>query len=423
MAKFAAAGLAAVIVIGVGLTVVVRQAATREALRQSKELTRLAGHGIAEPVLTPAVLRGDRVALARLDRAVRRRIIGGPVVRVKIWDASGRIIYSDEPRLIGSRYVLGADERAALRNRGVYADTSDLTRPENRFDRQFHRLMEVYLSIRATDGTPVLYEDYERSSAITASSRRQLTALAPGLIGALVLLELIQVPLAWSLATRLRDRQREREGLLRRAIESSDLERRRIAADLHDGVVQRLAGTSFALAAAADRANGDASEASVTLRRAAADTRESIRELRTMLVDIYPPALQRSGLAAVVSDLAAPLIAQGIAVDVDIPVVLKLPAETEALLFRATQEVLRNTARHAHAHAVTVRVGQLPGRVRLTIADDGVGFDPAVVGDDDRPGHFGLRLLHDLTDDAGGTLHVVSAPGAGTTITQEIPFP
>ena len=96
---------------------------------------------------------------------------------------------------------------------------------------------------------PLLYEDYERSSTISASSRRQWEGLLPALVGALLVLYLIQVPLAYSLARRLRAKQREREQLLRRAIDASDLERRRIAADLHDSAVQRLAGVSLSLAA------------------------------------------------------------------------------------------------------------------------------------------------------------------------------
>src|SRR5205085_11042636 len=183
---------------------------------------------------------------------------GTPIVRAKVWDARGRIVYSDARGLIGVKYPLGLAERAVLRRGGIAADASDLARPENRSERRFRKLVEVYASVRATDGTRLLYEDYERSSAISASSQRQWQGLLPALAGALAVLYLIQLPLAYSLARRLRHRQREREELLRRAIDASDLERRRIAADLHDGAVQRLAGVSLSLAAAAGRnGNGD----------------------------------------------------------------------------------------------------------------------------------------------------------------------
>ena len=217
----------------------------------------MAGRGIAEPLITPGVLRGDPVALARLDRAVRERILSGtPIVRVKVWDARGRIVYSDAPT--ADRLDVRRSARASCSrfgDGGTDADASDLNRPENRTERGFKRLVEVYVGIRAPDGTPLLYEDYERSSTISASSRRQWMALLPALVGALLVLYLVQLPLAYSLARRLRARQREREQLLRRAIEASDLERRRIAADLHDGAVQRLAGVSLSLAASA-RATG-----------------------------------------------------------------------------------------------------------------------------------------------------------------------
>lgn len=149
------------------------------------------------------MLRGRPRDLARLDR--RERILRGtPIVRVKVWDAQGRIVYSDAPQLIGSVFSLGKDELRTLRSGGTEADASDLTRPENRPERDFNRLVEVYVGIRAPSGVRLLYEDYERSSTISASSRRQWEGLVPALLGAPLVLYLIQVPLAYSLARRLR---------------------------------------------------------------------------------------------------------------------------------------------------------------------------------------------------------------------------
>ncbi len=333
-ARFALTGLVAMIIIGVIAFVVVRRSATSGAIRQAKELTQLAGRGIAEPLLSQGVLRGVPADLARLDRVVRRRVLQGtPIVRVKIWNARGRIIYSDAPTLIGSVFPLGADELRVLHDGGVEADASDLSRPENRSDRRFKRLVEVYVGIRGPNGTRLLYEDYERSSTISASSRRQWTGLLPALLGALLVLYLIQVPLAYSLARRLRARQREREELLRRAIDASDIERRRIAADLHDSAVQRLAGVSLSLAAVAGGNTAAAGDESMrkTIADAASETRETIRELRTLLVDIYPPTLQRSGLLAALNDLVASLPASGVDVSLQVPGAAELPDDIEAL--------------------------------------------------------------------------------------------
>src|SRR5206468_8918619 len=149
----------------------IRHSATAGAIRQAKDLTALAGRGIVQPLLTPRLVAGDRSALIRLDRTVRRRILHGTsIVRVKLWDAHGRIVYSDASALIGARFPLGADELNVLRRGGIAADASDLTRPENRSERAFKKLVEVYVGVRASDGTRLLYEDYERSSTISASS-------------------------------------------------------------------------------------------------------------------------------------------------------------------------------------------------------------------------------------------------------------
>jgi signal transduction histidine kinase len=418
----------AVVLIGVAGFVLIRHSATASAVRQAKELTALAGRGIVEPQLTPRLLAGDRTALARLDQTVRNRILHGtPIVRVKIWDADGRIVYSDAPGIIGARYPLGADELTVLRNGGIAADASDLTRPENRSERGFNKLVEVYVGIRASDGTRLMYEDYERSSAISASSQRQWSGLLPALGGALAVLYLIQLPLAYSLARRLRRRQQEREKLLRRAIDASDLERRRIAADLHDGAVQRLAGVSLSLAAAAGP-NGDPDPDQdrgirVAVSEAAAETRETIRELRTLLVDIYPPTLQRSGLLAALSDLAAPLRAAGIEVTLDVAEDADLPDDTEALFYRVAQEALRNARTHGDASRVDVALARGSTGTRFSVQDNGRGFSRIGIDQGEPESHFGLRLMRDLVDHAGGMLDVESAPGRGTSIVVVMPSP
>jgi two-component system, NarL family, sensor kinase len=346
-----------------------------------------------------------------------------PIVRVKIWEASGRIVYSDARQLIGRHFALGDDELNALRTGGTDADESDLSRPENTTEAHFKRLVEVYVGIRATDGTRLLYEDYERASTISASSKRRWMSLLPALLGALIILYLVQVPLAYSLARRLRARQREREELLRRAIDASDLERRRIAADLHDSTVQRLAGVSLSLAASANAlpADEDGGEARDALRRAAAETRETIRELRTLLVDIYPPTLQRSGLGAAMNDLVAPLRAAGIAVSLSLPADLELTEDTEALLYRVAQEALRNARAHGEATTVDVTVEVTGGGAVLCVVDNGQGFCPEEADESRDSHHFGLRLMRDLADHAGGGLTVLSSPGHGTLVRLEVP--
>ena len=225
--QFTLAGLAAVAVVGAVSAYLLARAGTDEAIRDAKRLTALAGEGIVQPALSDRFLRGDPAAIRRIDELVRGRILSHDgVARVKIWDADGRIVYSDEPRLIGDRFELGADELAILRHGGTEAETTDLSRPENRYERGAGELLEVYLPIHTPDGTPVLFETYVRSSFVESAGQEVWSTLAPVLIGAFVVLAALQLPLAWSLARRLRRGQEEREALLRRAIDASEIERR-----------------------------------------------------------------------------------------------------------------------------------------------------------------------------------------------------
>src|SRR3954454_3296547 len=249
IARFALAGLIALAIVGVVSFFVTKRIGTNEAKRNAREITRIVGDGVVQPNLTPGVIRGNPAAIARFDRLIRARVLNPPIVRVKLWSPSGRLIYSDEPRLIGERYRLQPDDLEVLREGGIDSEVSDLSRPENRFERDQGKLLEVYQQVHGPRGRPLLFEAYQQFSSIASSGQDIWLAFAPALIIALVVLELIQLPLASSMAKRIARAGREREQLLQRAVDASTAERRRIAGDLHDGVVQDLAGLSFSLSA------------------------------------------------------------------------------------------------------------------------------------------------------------------------------
>jgi len=421
--RFVLVSLAAIVVLVAGGYFLLRDIAVRDAQRDTRELAQLFGQGIVEPRVTDGLVRGDPKAIAAIDRVVQERVIDSDrIVRVKIWSPDGRIVYSDQPELIGQRYTLGADERGVLDTGGAKSELSNLSKPENRFERGQGRLLEVYAPIRTPSGKPLLFEMYQRFSSVSSSGTRLLKAMAPALIGAVLLLLAIQVPLAWSLARRLQRGQREREALLTRAIESSDMERRRIAADLHDGVVQNLAGLQFGLAAVADRSPPPSGgELRRSLGDAVARLRASIRDLRTLLVEIHPPNLQAEGLEAALSDLVGPLSAHGIDVKVGVAEDAALSPEAEALVFRAAQEATRNVLAHAGASTVRVDVAREGPLARLVVQDDGRGFDAGERAERREDGHVGLELLEDLARHAGGSLAVDSHPGGGTRLVLEVP--
>src|SRR3954453_20969838 len=288
VAQFAVSGPSAVIVVGLVTAIASRRVGQREAIVDARTTTLVKAQTVVEPVVSDDLVNGTPSSVGAVDAAVRHGVLDRSLVRVKIWTRDGKIVYSDAPALKGQTYTLGADEKAALDHGVIEAEVSNLAKPENRLERPFGKLLEVYLPIRTPSGERLLFEAYYRYDAVAASGSRIWRSFAPVTIGALVVLELVQIPLAWSLARRLRQRQREREALLRQALEASDAERRRVASDLHDGVVQDLAGVAYGLAGSARR--DDLPPAATTvLDRSARQVQDSITSLRSLLVDILPP--------------------------------------------------------------------------------------------------------------------------------------
>lgn len=412
--------LLSVLVVGLVSVWVSRGIAHDDAVDGAISATRLAADLAVAPLVTDGVVAGDPAALARLDAAVRADVLNVSMKRVKIWDATGRVLYSDEPRLIGDRFPLGDDEQEALRDMRASAGVSDLTAPENRFEARDLQLLEVYLPLRTPSGTPLLFEAYSRYAGVTEAGQRIWLRFIPLGIGALVLLELLQLPIAAVLSRRLRRARAQRELTLRRSLSAVDDERRRIAGDLHDGVVQDLAGVAFQLGAAAR--SGDHTRIDPDQIAESADrVRRSVRSLRSLLVEIYPPNLYEEGLTAALSDLVARIAPAGVTVVVDVAEPLPpLSMGTTELVYRVAQEGLRNVVRHAAATTATVELGPEGGLLVLCVTDDGLGCDPDRFGA--QPGHLGLQALGGLAEQHGAALLIESGPGRGTVLRLEVPL-
>jgi two-component system, NarL family, sensor kinase len=426
LVHFALAGVLTVVVIAVAGAFVSRTAAEGQALDGARRLNGVLARTVVEPHLRDGLLTGDPAALAAM-RDAARLLTDGPVQRMKLWTPDGRIVYSDDERLIGRQYPLGLDEAEVLVTGEAAAEISDLSRAENDLEHDLGTLLEVYRPVHTPSGQVLLFETYMPLSSVAARTSAIWLQFLPITIGALVLLQLVQFPLAVRLARQTARARRERELMLHRSLAASDAERRRIAADLHDGVVQDLAATSMALAGSAIEADQAGNRAeSGRLHLAADSVRSAIRSLRSLVVDIHPPNLRRTGLAAALGDLAETTTARGVTATlvIDDGATRRLSCSAEQFAFRVAQEALRNVVAHAGASAVDLRLGRRPGPdgdvLTLAVNDDGVGFDPAAAVSDDRP-HLGLRLLDDLAGDVGGRIEVSSAPGAGTTVTMEVP--
>jgi two-component system, NarL family, sensor kinase len=132
-----------------------------------------------QPSLVPGVAAGQALAVAALDTAVRRFVLGGSLVRIKIWDEDGKILYSDAATLIGKRSVLDMDKRRMADQGHSVAGASDLEDSENALEADFGKLLEVYLGLRMTTGQPVLFEGYFRYDDVVSASWDTWLRFAP----------------------------------------------------------------------------------------------------------------------------------------------------------------------------------------------------------------------------------------------------
>jgi signal transduction histidine kinase len=198
-------------------------------------------------------------------------------------------------------------------------------------------------------------------------------------------------------------------------------ERARLARELHDSGTPALFSMTLHAEAAqmALARDGHAGEATGPLARNLRQLSElsegALAEMRALIFELRPGALQEEGLAAALRKHTAALSArEGLGIEVLAPENrIPLESATEEHVYRCAQEALHNVVKHAGGRRVIVRLeADEHGTLTLEIEDDGVGFDPAAVP----AGHLGLRTMSDRVEQIGGTLEIRSAPGAGTTV-------
>jgi signal transduction histidine kinase len=226
--------------------------------------------------------------------------------------------------------------------------------------------------------------------------------------------------------TALDERDHERRRLLERILQAGEEERRRLAAELHDGAIQHLAGIGFELELGRIRLEGgDLGGTGALLERASGQLSEEIEELRRLMAGLRPPVLSERGLVAALHDhvqLLARTSGPTWEIRADLPD--RLDPRTETLLYRVAQESLTNVVRHADARTAWVWIGRSKGGAELCVGDDGVGFDAGGSRLDGRdPDHVGLAAMRERVNLAGGAFRIRSAPGEGTLVTVTLPVP
>ena len=204
---------------------------------------------------------------------------------------------------------------------------------------------------------------------------------------------------------------------LRRAVEAQEVERARLARELHDETGQALASILLGLGHLEEAVETDEA------RQAAAELRElvvtTLQDVRRLAVELRPSALDDFGLVPAVERLAATLAEQaGPVVDVEAQLGdTRLSPGAETALYRIVQEALTNVVKHASAQRVSITLVHKGATAVVVIEDDGNGFDPA----ETRPGALGLVGMQERVALVGGRLTVESTPGGGTTLVAEVP--
>ncbi len=212
----------------------------------------------------------------------------------------------------------------------------------------------------------------------------------------------------------LRIREQDLERFTVRTIELQELDRRRIAGDIHDGISQRLVSAWYHLRAAGSITADEA--ALKELGQVEFLLSSALDEARRAITGLRPSVLDDLGLTAAIGSLAAS--ASGFAVELDLQE-CNLPPHVETSVYRITQEALQNIAKHAAATRVELSLHRDPdGQVVLTVTDDGSGFDPAIAGG---PTSFGLIGMHERANLLGASLVVKSRSGQGTRLTLALP--
>jgi len=216
--------------------------------------------------------------------------------------------------------------------------------------------------------------------------------------------------------------QAERRGLLDRTLRAAEEERKRLAAELHDGPIQRLIGLGYCLdRAAIALQRSDAETAARLVQTLQTELSDETRGLRRVMASLRPPALEQRGLLRAVQDHLTDFAARtGVRVQTELQAGQPVNPNVETALFRVVQEATRNVEKHARASSLHVALIPHQRGLRLQVSDDGCGFDPAARLESVDAGHYGLIGMRERVEMAGGTWTLISSPGGGTTVSAEL---
>jgi PAS domain S-box-containing protein len=216
------------------------------------------------------------------------------------------------------------------------------------------------------------------------------------------------------------DRLRHDQQLLQKMVELQDRDRQLVAYEIHDGLVQDVTGALMFLEASAEGEKGAKAATKQKLEVARKLLQGAINEARRLINGLRPPILDEAGVVSAIEHLAADMATRA-KIDVRFEHEVefdRLAPRLENTIYRIVQEALTNVHRHSRANQADVRLCQSDHTLRITVRDEGVGFNPADVV----PNRLGLTGVQERARLFGGAARIISAPGKGTTIDVELPL-
>lgn len=418
LTRFAVLALLGLVVVASVTAYMSQHLARDEAVRDARSRTVGIAEGIAAPLVTEELRRGDPRAVRRLDAALRNRMRDGSVSHLVVWEVDGDVLWSDDTSALDHDDPLPVSLVTGAPGEQVFVDLDD---PAGTFVRPGPRAwVEVYVRTRGADGEPFIFETYTPRDRLQADSGAVMGELLPLTLGSLGVLAVLIAPLAWSLARRIDRSNASRREVLRRSVRSWQWERERLAQTLHDDVIQDLSALGYALPAVLEPLPD--TPAGQAARRAGHEMNQalvhSVRMLRTMLTDLAPSGFEYASLARALQEVAQHHRDRGLDVDLVSDADLCADVATGILVYRVVREGLHNVAKHAGATRATARLSHTASGVEVIIDDDGCGPpQPHVSGRD----HVGLRLLGQVLEEVGGSLDLMVRPGGGARLRAVVP--
>jgi signal transduction histidine kinase len=332
---------------------------------------------------------------------------GADLARMERYEADGTVIgvaqwsKHDEQLAVGRRFSLEGVSIAAQ-----VLETRDPVRVDSFADAAGPIADEArQLGIRSSVGCPIVVEG-RLWGVIAASSMTDVPFPAETESQMAEFTELVATAIANA------ENQAELRASRARIVAASDLTRRRIERDLHDGVQQRLVSLALGLRAATSEMPSGLGEVEKELTNVATGLGGVLDDLREVSRGIHPAILGQGGIGPALRTLAQ---RSKIPVELDVRVEGRLPEPVEVAAYYVVSEALTNAAKHARASNVSVAVDVHGSVLRVIVRDDGVGGAVS-------SGGSGLLGLKDRAEAIGGRISLVSPRGAGTTLTAELPL-